>query len=85
MAKNTIAFANLRAEMARANLSINAMAPKVGMGRDTLSNKLRRKSPIALNEAYTIKHLFFPDCKIEYLFKEVIEVDGHDELIKDKP
>ena len=66
----TIGYTNLRAEMARNDISMKAIADSVGMTRNTLSNKLRRKSPITLEEAYAINQIFFPDQDIKYLFRE---------------
>lgn len=71
---NGIAFANLRAEMARKQLSIKEIADYLGVTRDTLGNKLSRKRQINLDEALTISRKFFPDKDIYYLFNELIPV-----------
>ena len=54
MAKTNIAFQNLRAEMARNNIAIKDMAKVVGVTRETMSNKLSRKTSINLDEAFLI-------------------------------
>lgn len=68
MIQGTIAFPNLRAEMARRNLTISAMSAEMGKNRDTLSRKLSRKSPIYLDEAMDITDRFFPEHDVGYLF-----------------
>lgn len=73
MRPSKIMFSNLRAEMARENLSITYMAEKIGMKRDTLGKKLSGKSPINLDEAFKINKEFFPDKNIPFLFEELLE------------
>lgn len=74
MAKpNCIAFANLRAEMARNQITISTMADYLGITRDTLGNKLSRKRPINLDEALRIARKFFPEHDVYYLFMELVD------------
>lgn len=68
---NNVAFANLRAEMAREGVTIQDIAGAWGVTRDTASNKLSRKSPLNLDEAFVIERRFFPGVDIQYLFKEL--------------
>lgn len=76
MAKaNTIAYENLRAEMAHKQLSISEMAAYLGISRDTLAYKLSGKRAINLDEALRIARKFFPEHDVYYLFKEL----NHDE------
>lgn len=73
MAKaNKIAFENLRAEMARKQLSITELANFLGIARDTLGYKLSGKRPLNLNEALCIAKVFFPEHDVYYLFKELV-------------
>lgn len=65
-----IYFSNLRAEMGRHQLSIQDIANKTGMNRDTLSRKLSRKTPIALDEAFMIADIFPENNSLQYLFSE---------------
>ena len=51
---NNIAFANLRAEMGRNDISIQQIAEEIGMNRDTLGRKLSRKSSLRLQDAFKI-------------------------------
>ena len=70
MINKSVGYINLKAEMARKDISIKVIAESIGMTRDTLSKKLRRKTPITLEEAYAINQIFFPDQDIKYLFSE---------------
>lgn len=69
--KSNIIFENLRIEMARKNLSIQDVARILDMSRDTASRKLSGKTPIYLNEAFTLVTKLFPDSKVEILFSEL--------------
>lgn len=71
MACSSIAFANLRAEMARKNISIQDIAKTLGVNRDTASGKLSRKRAINLDEAFVIERKLFPGYGVEYLFQEL--------------
>lgn len=72
---NSIAFENLRAEMARKQLSIAQIAETLGITRETLGCKLSRKRQINLDEALRIAREFFPERDVYYLFKELIPDD----------
>ena len=70
MASSNVAFSNLRAEMARKNVTITAVARVIGVSRDTAGKKLARKAPIQLDEAFAIRDSFFPGIEVSYLFAE---------------
>lgn len=70
--KNNVLYKNLRAEMARNNITIKDMAEKLGFNRDTLARKLSGKSPIYLDEAFAIQIEFFPKNTIYELFMELV-------------
>lgn len=73
MAKaNNIIYENLRAEMARKQLTIGEIANFLGITRDTLGGKFSGKRPISLDEALRIAREFFPEHNLYYLFKELI-------------
>lgn len=72
----TTGFSNLKAEMARNNIKIKDIAECIGITRDTFSRKLRRSTPITLDEAYAIAKIFFPNHDIEYLFAEAFTRQG---------
>lgn len=73
LGKANIKFSNLRAEMARNEITIKELADKIGVNRDTMSGKLSGKRPLYLNEAFAINRAFFPNEDIGYLFKEVCD------------
>jgi hypothetical protein len=72
MAKTNIAYSNLRAEMARQNITIAAVAKVIRVSRDTAGKKLARKAPIQLDEAFAIRNMFFPQKDVSYLFIEAL-------------
>lgn len=72
MRTSTIMFSNLRAEMARKQITIIKISELLGVNRDTVSRKLSGKSPLFLNEALLINKELFPNKKITYLFEELV-------------
>ena len=62
---------NLKTQMAIKEISIKQIAKVINVNRDTAGNKLSRKSPITLKEAFLIKNHFFPDLPVTYLFEEL--------------
>ncbi len=75
MAVAKIAFANLRAEMSRKNINITMISKLLGVTRGTAGNKLSRKQPITIEEAFLISETFFPEQDLKYLFAEVVKKD----------
>lgn len=73
MKHSKIMFENLRAEMARKNITIKEIAKTIGVNRDTLGKKFSGKSPLNLDEAFLIQKRFFPDTEIQLLFQELNE------------
>ena len=69
--KSPIIFSEVRAEMARSNLSTTEMAESLGISNQTLINKLSGRTPIYLNEAVSIQRIFFPHIELLKLFKEL--------------
>ena len=61
-------FETLRAEMARKNKTIMELSEATGIRYQTLSEKLRGKSPLTLKEAAEIKTALDLDMSIEELF-----------------
>lgn len=70
MPANKIAYANLRAEMARRNVLIKDIAACLGKGHEVTGKKLSKLGAIRLGEAFKIAHTFFPDKDIQELFSE---------------
>lgn len=62
-------YRNLRAEMARSNVTIRDLATRLGMRYATLSDKINGHFRFYYDEALQIKNEFFPDCELEYLFE----------------
>lgn len=66
-----IAYAGLRAEMGRYNLSIQNIAMQTGMNPSTLGRKLSRKQPLKLDEAFLISSAIPNNNELTYLFSEL--------------
>lgn len=66
-------FENIRVEMARRCLSLKDISEATCMNRNTLGAKFSGKKKLYLDEAVRIQQSCFPDCEIDYLFKEVLE------------
>ena len=61
-------FPNLRAEMARKNVTVDMLASKLKRTKGTVSQKLNGKSPINLDEAEAIRDYLEPAMTIDELF-----------------
>ena len=62
-------FANLKAEMARNNMSVKDVAQALGMRYGTLSGKINGRASFTIDEAWEITRLF-EGCTIDYLFEK---------------
>ena len=62
-------FPNLRAEMARHNITGFELAKKLGITNGTFSQKYNGKSEFSLGEAMAIKKALETDLTIETLFE----------------
>ena len=65
-------FSNLRAEMARKQVTIKKIADLLGKNKDTVGRKLSGKAPLYLSEALLINKELFPNQNVTYLFKEIV-------------
>ena len=81
MRSSNIAYNNLRAEMARANIGVTYIAEACGYNRDTLARKLAKKSAINLDDAFRIQQVVFPGYDVRYLFD--LPIDDPQELSSD--
>lgn len=63
-------YPNLRAEMARAGLTITNLAQLMDVSIPTLSNKLNGKKDFSLKDAFKIKKILRTDVSIDELFKK---------------
>lgn len=70
MPSANIIFPDLRAEMARQNITIQDIANVIKTGRDTAGAKLSGKRPLHLGEAIAITDAFFPGKDVRQLFKK---------------
>lgn len=61
-------FSNLKAEMARKNITRASLAEKIHKTPTTLSLKLNGKAPITLAECIEIKNAIGEEYTIDYLF-----------------
>lgn len=63
-----MAFLNLKAEMAKRNVTIKAVSELLEIHRNSVANKLEGESNFFIDEAVKIRDAFFPTMDIEYLF-----------------
>ncbi len=71
MAKEKIAFKNLKTAMKRDDIAVKDMAKAVGITKGLMENKLARKTEINLDEAFLIMGRLFPKDNIWVLFQEL--------------
>ncbi len=65
-----VAYSNLRAEMARLNITIQDIARECGYNRNTLSRRLSKKSPLLWEDALKIQREMFWESDVQWLFRE---------------
>ena len=66
---------NLKAEMARRNLSSEKLAQLIGMRPNTLRQKIRGNTEFTIPEAQAIKKVF-TGLTIDYLFEKGEQIDA---------
>ena len=66
-------YPNLKAELARRNITYEMLADKLNISVSSVCLKLNGKSPITLIEAKQIKKIVNTDLPIEKLFEEATE------------
>ena len=64
-------FPNLRAEMARQNLTAKDVAKIIGKTEKSARDKLSGKREFTYRETCSIRDAFFPETPIETLFERV--------------
>lgn len=62
-------YSNVKAELARQNLSVVDLSDKTGVRYQTLVDKLNGKYPLTLEEAKNIKTALGVDLSMEELFE----------------
>lgn len=63
-------YPNLKAEMARNNITIKDIAEHLGKSEAWVQNRLSKPYVLPTHEAIKIKQKFFKDVSFEYLFSE---------------
>ena len=62
-------YANVKAEMARKNMTAIELSKKTGIRYQSLANKINGKAPVSLDEAKTIKTALDVDIPLDVLFE----------------
>ena len=62
-------YSNVKAELARRNMSVVDLSNKTGIRYQTLVDKINGKYPLTLDEAKTIKSALEVDIPLEELFE----------------
>jgi len=63
-------FLTLQKEMARKRITFIEIAHELNISESAVRAKIRMASPLKLNEAIIIQHVFFPRYNLEFLFSE---------------
>lgn len=61
---------NLRAEMARSNVTTSDIANAAGKSYRTISDRLKGIGQFPIQEAIAVRNVFFPGMDLEYLFTQ---------------
>lgn len=61
-------LSNLKAEMARADVTVAEIAALSGKSWRTISDRIKGKGQFPIQEAIEVKDAFFPGMDLEYLF-----------------
>lgn len=62
-------YGNLKAEMGRSDITIEAISELLKIHRNSVANKVNGRSRFTVDEAKMIKEAFFPELSIDYLFE----------------
>lgn len=65
-----LGYPNLKAEMARRNISVSEIAGAAGKSIPATSNNLNGRGSFTVDEAVKIRDKKFPEMSIDYLFSE---------------
>ena len=69
-------FPNLRAEMARSNITNEALANTLKINPATMSMKLNIPGRLKLSEAKEIKKVHFRNISLDFLFEETADTNN---------
>ena len=64
-------LSNLKAEMARSNVTVAEIAAFSGKSCRTINDRIKGKVQFPIQEAIRVKDAFFPGMELEYLFTQV--------------
>lgn len=64
-----MAYLNLKAEMGRRDITIEAIATRLGIHRNSVSYKLNKDGSFSIEEADRIQKEFFPEVPLSVLFE----------------
>lgn len=67
-----MAYLNLKAEMGRRDVTIEAIASRLGIHRNSVSYKLNKEGSFSIEEADIIQKVFFPEVPLTVLFEKQI-------------
>lgn len=60
---------NLKAEMAKKDITIEEISKLLGIHRNSVANKINGDSSFSVEEAFKIQEHYFPKLALNYLFK----------------
>ncbi len=63
-------YSNLKAEMGRYDITIEAIATTLGIHRNSVSYKLNKGGSFSIEEADVIQKTFFPNIPLSTLFQK---------------
>ena len=69
-------YENLKAEMARRNVSKRDIAQGLKKQARTIRNRFSGQTPFTIPEAFAIRDAFFPGASLDYLFQRDGAADG---------
>ena len=69
-------YGNLKAEMGRRDITIEAISELLKIHRNSVANKVHGRSRFTVDEARIVKEAFFPELSIDYLFETSKEGKG---------
>lgn len=63
-------YKNLEKLRSEKNISLSTLSDAIGVDYQTIYDKVHGKRDFSFKEAVVLKHHFFPEYEIEYLFKK---------------
>ena len=69
-------YNNLRAEMARRDITVSVMAQVTGKSERSIRDKIAGRSGFTMTECFRLRDQLFPGLTMEYLFGDYEDVAG---------